>query len=296
MEQGSIYNHQFLSSQVNLDLPKDGFDELEDLVKSLEIDISKQCNNVNDLDFLTIFENEGEDNTFQKNASNCQIKSSKKFNEKKPFGRILDSKEDFTTSSKIVSDNSSTHNTNSPCKNQLNTSDNFLGPPTTGTEHEVSKETSSLDYVSSQFESSVLSENINEGPLVLIPLTLFKEICSTHDSCLSDHNYHQDLQHETSIQTDNLAVKKQGSIQKICQEVAVQKKVIRKLNQQMSTKARNKLSSGHITKNARNLVKKDFSFSCRICGDDAAKYSNYGGKSCFSCRIFFKRAVEHSQR
>ena len=296
MEQGNKYNHHSLASQENSNLPKDGFDELEDLVKSLEIDISKQCNNVNDLDFLTIFENEGDNNTFQKNSSNCQIKSSKNLNEQKTIGRIIDPNEDFTTSLKIVSDSSSTHNTNSPCQKQLNTSDNFLGPPTTGTEHEASKETSSLDYVSSQFESSVFSESINEGPLVLIPLTLFKEICSTHDSCLSDHNYYQDLQHETSIQTDNLAVKKQGSIQKICQEFAVQKKVIRKLNQQMSTKARNKLSSGHITKNARNLVKKDFSFSCRICGDDAAKYSNYGGKSCFSCRIFFKRAVEHSQR
>ena len=300
MEQGSKYNDHSLASQENSNLPKDGFDELEDLVKSLEIDISQQSSNDNDLDFLTIFENEGEDNTFQKNSSNCQIQSTKNSNEPNPFGRILDPNEDFTSSLKIVSVSSSSHNTNPISQKQLNTSDNFLGPPTTGTEHEESKETSSLDYVASHFLPNLFSKNINEGPLVLIPLTLFKVIGSTHESLLLDHNYYHDMQHDKFIQTDNLAVNKQGSKQNMIAEnrqvVPVQKKIIRKLNQQRSTKAWNKLSSGHRTKNSRNQAKKNIPFSCRVCGEDAAKYSNYGGKSCFSCRIFFKRAVEHSQR
>ena len=31
--------------------------------------------------------------------------------------------------------------------------------------------------------------------------------------------------------------------------------------------------------------------SCKVCGDLASDYSHYGGKSCYSCRIFFKRSV-----
>ena len=32
--------------------------------------------------------------------------------------------------------------------------------------------------------------------------------------------------------------------------------------------------------------------SCKVCGDLASDYTHYGGKSCYSCRIFFKRSVE----
>ena len=36
--------------------------------------------------------------------------------------------------------------------------------------------------------------------------------------------------------------------------------------------------------------------TCRICGDKESSYNHYGGKSCFSCRAFFKRTVEQRYR
>ena len=32
--------------------------------------------------------------------------------------------------------------------------------------------------------------------------------------------------------------------------------------------------------------------SCRVCGDEASKFIHYGGRSCQSCRAFFRRIVE----
>ena len=31
---------------------------------------------------------------------------------------------------------------------------------------------------------------------------------------------------------------------------------------------------------------------CPICGDEASKYAHYGGRSCQSCRAFFRRSVK----
>ena len=36
----------------------------------------------------------------------------------------------------------------------------------------------------------------------------------------------------------------------------------------------------------------DSSENCRVCGDEASKFIHYGGRSCQSCRAFFRRTVE----
>ena len=41
---------------------------------------------------------------------------------------------------------------------------------------------------------------------------------------------------------------------------------------------------------------KELTDTCRICGDKGSSYNHYGGKSCCSCRAFFKRTVEHRYR
>ena len=35
---------------------------------------------------------------------------------------------------------------------------------------------------------------------------------------------------------------------------------------------------------------------CKVCGDKASKHSYYGGKSCPSCRQFFRRSVKAFSR
>ena len=35
---------------------------------------------------------------------------------------------------------------------------------------------------------------------------------------------------------------------------------------------------------------------CKICGDGVSSHVHYGGRSCMSCRAFFRRSVERSAR
>ena len=35
---------------------------------------------------------------------------------------------------------------------------------------------------------------------------------------------------------------------------------------------------------------------CKVCGDTATKYIHYGGRSCASCRAFFRRSAESAKR
>ena len=36
--------------------------------------------------------------------------------------------------------------------------------------------------------------------------------------------------------------------------------------------------------------------SCHVCGDIAGKHSYYGAQACYSCRAFFRRAIESGYR
>ena len=151
----------------------------------------------------------------------CQTKSTKNINTENTLAKILDLNEDGITSLDVASNISSDHNINSIIQKQLKTKDDFLTaiktinernnrikiltlnasenvhrPPRVFFEDKRSTETAPLDFVSSQFVPNIFSEDMNDEPLVLIPLTIFKALCSTYDSSQPDQNRYQGMQND----------------------------------------------------------------------------------------------------
>ena len=61
--------------------------------------------------------------------------------------------------------------------------------------------------------------------------------------------------------------------------------------------SKSRISRNKGSARARNTHKLPNAIFCKVCGDTASKHSHYGGNSCYSCRAFFRRAVEaESQR
>ena len=46
----------------------------------------------------------------------------------------------------------------------------------------------------------------------------------------------------------------------------------------------------------RKLDERELESLCGVCGDKATKFNHYGGRSCQSCRAFFRRTVEKFNR
>ena len=43
-------------------------------------------------------------------------------------------------------------------------------------------------------------------------------------------------------------------------------------------------------------IPKKLAYVCKVCGDTASNYIHYGGRSCHSCRAFFRRSIEAASR
>ena len=42
----------------------------------------------------------------------------------------------------------------------------------------------------------------------------------------------------------------------------------------------------------KDIEKKHSQYLCKVCGDSASRHVHYGGRSCHSCRAFFKRTID----
>ena len=65
------------------------------------------------------------------------------------------------------------------------------------------------------------------------------------------------------------------------------------LSQMVRTTVPSKEIFGDETKNVEEQAESDL---CKVCSDKAGKHRYYGGKSCKSCRQFFRRSVKSYRR
>ena len=52
----------------------------------------------------------------------------------------------------------------------------------------------------------------------------------------------------------------------------------------------------HGAKRYPQEIPKKLAYVCQVCGDKASNYIHYGGRSCHSCRAFFRRSIEAASR
>ena len=81
------------------------------------------------------------------------------------------------------------------------------------------------------------------------------------------------------------SVRRKGLVKR---ELNVSKNTRNKLRQNLHKKSGDGLKAKY---HLRKSIRQNDSTLCLVCGEKAGKHTYYGGKSCQSCRAFFRRSV-----
>ena len=145
-------------------------------------------------------------------------------------------------------------------------------------------------------------------PLVLVPLSilneklLFKNFSHYSNQDENDDAFGNDFTHSNIEPDIQISRSQRMNTDEKFDKIKANRKLPGKIRQKYSstcccvnplTKSRN--NQGSNDDEVENTTELNYS-SCKVCGDLASDHSHYGGKSCYSCRIFFKRSVGLNRR
>ena len=118
-----------------------------------------------------------------------------------------------------------------------------------------------------------------------LPLKHYKSNLSQHSSYDSTENgKHEQMMHHTNEITKRIDL--QGE-KKSC-------KALKRSEDILAKRSVNQMQIEPQQSQKRKLLttEPDSSEPCKVCGEMASKFMHYGGRSCQSCRAFFRRTVE----
>ena len=186
----------------------------------------------------------------------------------------------------------------------------------------------SVEHGFQNFENKnqLFLENNPDNPLVLVPLSMLglkssakslissdaysnrnmdaqKAVISFNDSNQTLRKHHLNVfdSNESSEKYNfNVATKAKQRVQHLTTNNLQRKKPSKDdaiLTNQIAEVRNNKLTHSKDVKKLRRKCKSDPEINgssnlCQICGELAGKHSYYGGRSCQSCRAFFRRSAE----
>ena len=153
---------------------------------------------------------------------------------------------------------------------------------------------------------------LTEDPLVLVPLSLLRaylkrniSYASTRENNVNTLNVKDSLSMQNTFQV--IEKRRDDSTKHFGQMGRSDKLGRRKIQNNHSTmdKSSIKMRTGDNNtptpkggKMTRKIpeVRKPPQYVCKVCGDKASNHIHYGGRSCHSCRAFFRRGVEAASR
>ena len=167
------------------------------------------------------------------------------------------------------------------------------------TSMETKQETSTIEPLNI-IEATPVNSTTEDTLVLKIPysmLNISSHKCTSHETQLEENHNLVQRGHLVECRSDSFPITQKTSMKKnrqILKEGQLQTKDI-KAN--LSLQKRSVISKCGSSKAFMNKRNKDHdSLKCMICGDAVTGHIHYGGRSCQSCRAFFRRSAQKLYR